>query len=202
MTGPRAPFLGRRVLVGVTGGIAAFKTAALVSQLAQAGAAVWVVMTEPATRFVGPVTFAALSGHPVRTSIFDQSGHPLGAHIELAEQGELLCVAPASADFLARLATGFADDLLSTLALAFDGPAILAPAMNATMWQKASVQRNVAQLGADGYLLLGPQSGWQSCRRDGPGRMLEPAELLAAIGETLAATPPREPPPHRNAPQR
>ncbi len=139
---------GRELIIGVTGGIAAYKTAALVSRLVQAGAGVSVVMTEAATRFVGPTTFAALTGRPVGTSVFDQPEVPLGAHIQLAEKADLLCVAPATANFLAKAAHGIADDLLSTLYLSFAGPVLVAPAMNTVMWNKPSVQRNVQQLRA------------------------------------------------------
>src|SRR6478736_2533004 len=130
---------GREIVVGVTGGIAAYKTAALVSQLVQAGAGVTVVTTASAERFIGPATFAALTGRPVAREIFDEAQFPLGAHIALAERGELLVVAPASADFLAKAAHGLADDLLSTLYLAFRGTVLVAPAMNTAMWEKAAV---------------------------------------------------------------
>ena len=141
---------GREIVVGVTGGVAAFKTAALVSKLVQEGAGVTVVMTAAAQRFVGPATFAALTGRPVVCDTFDERQFPLGAHITLAEQARLLVVAPASADFLAKAAHGLADDLLSTLYLAFSGRVLMAPAMNTAMWEKAAVQRNVAQLRVDG----------------------------------------------------
>jgi len=174
------------ILIGVTGGIAAYKTAALVSSLVQAGHGVSVVMTRAARKFVGPATFRALTGRPVITDQFDPH-HPLGAHIELAEKAELLCIAPASADFLAKAACGLADDLLSTLLLSFNGPVLLAPAMNSAMWEKPTVQRNVNTLQQDGYEFIGPQKGWQSCRRIGMGRMAEPAEIQAAIERLLAA---------------
>jgi phosphopantothenoylcysteine decarboxylase/phosphopantothenate--cysteine ligase len=175
----------REVLIGVSGGIAAFKTAVLVSQLVQSGVAVSVVMTAAATEFVGPATFAALTGRPVAQSIFDDA-HPLGAHITLAERVDLLCVAPATANFLAKAAHGIADDLLSTLYLSFDGPILFAPAMNSQMWEKASVQRNVAQLGRDGVKFVAPESGWLSCRQTGIGRMATPEMILAEIQRNLA----------------
>ena len=128
---------GRELLIGVTGGIAAYKTAALVSQLVQAGAGVTVVMTRSATRLVGPKTFEALTGRPVGTRVFGPGGHP---HIELAEKADLLCVAPATANILAKAACGLADDLLSTLLLSFSGPVLMAPAMNSLMWEKPAVQ--------------------------------------------------------------
>lgn len=178
---------GREIVVGVTGGIAAFKTAALVSQLVQGGAGVTVVMTEAAERFVGAATFAALTGRPVARAIFDEAQYPLGAHITLAERAELLVVAPASADFLAKAALGLADDLLSTLYLAFTGRVLLAPAMNTAMWEKAAVQRNITQLRADGALFVEPGSGWLSCRQVGAGRMAEPETIHGAIHDLLAA---------------
>ncbi|NLF71969.1 MAG: phosphopantothenoylcysteine decarboxylase [Candidatus Anammoximicrobium sp.] len=172
---------GRELIIGVTGGIAAYKTAALVSRLVQAGAGVSVVMTEAATRFVGPTTFQALTGRPVGTSVFDQPGLPLGAHIQLAEKADLLCVAPATANFLAKAAHGIADDLLSTLYLSFAGPVFVAPAMNTAMWNKPSVQRNVQQLRADGVHLLDPTDGWLSCRARGAGRMVDPEVIFEAV---------------------
>lgn len=174
----------RELLVGVTGGIAAYKTAFLVSKLAQFGAGVSVAMTTAAQQFVGSATFAALSGRPVADSIFSES-HPLGAHIELASAAELLCIAPATADFLGKAALGLADDLLSTLYLCFEGPVLMAPAMNRQMWEKASVQRNVEQLKKDGVMIIQPGEGWLSCREVGTGRMAEPLEIQAAIEKTL-----------------
>jgi phosphopantothenoylcysteine decarboxylase len=176
---------GRELLIGVTGGIAAYKTAALVSQLVQLGAGVTVVMTEAAQQFVGAATFAALTGRPVATKIFDEHVYPLGAHIELAEKTQLLCVAPASADMMAKTAHGFADDLLTTLYLAYAGPVLLAPAMNNEMWAKPSVQRNVDQLRSDGVHFIGPEEGWLSCRKQGAGRMAAPEKILAAIQSIL-----------------
>src|SRR2546423_6803526 len=178
---------GREIVVGVTGGIATYKTAALVSQLVQAGAGVTVVTTVASERFVGPATFAALTGRPVARETFDEAQFPLGAHVTLAEQAELLVVAPASADFLAKAAHGLADDLLATLYLAFKGRVLMAPAMNTAMWEKAAVQRNIAQLRADGVQFVEPTSGWLSCRQVGAGRMAEPEAILAAIRDILPA---------------
>ncbi|MBX3432574.1 MAG: phosphopantothenoylcysteine decarboxylase [Pirellulales bacterium] len=169
------------VLLGVTGGIAAYKTAALASDLVQSGVGVSVVMTRAATEFVGPATFRALTGRPVAIESFDPDHWPLGPHIELARQAQVLCVAPATADFLAKAANGLADDLLSTLWLSFTGTAIVAPAMNCEMWAKPAVQRNVAQLRHDGVAIVDPQEGWLSCRERGVGRMADPAEIAAAI---------------------
>ena len=176
----------RELIIGVSGGIAAFKTAALVSSLVQKGHGVSVVMTRSGRKFVGPATFRALTNRPVVTNQFDPH-FPLGAHIELAEKAELLCVAPASADLLAKAACGLADDALSTLLLSFTGPVLLAPAMNTAMWEKRTVQRNVAALRDDGFHFVDPQEGWQSCRRVGMGRMAEPAEIEAAIVRILAS---------------
>ncbi len=175
---------GRELVVGVTGGIAAYKTAILVSGLVQQGANVSVVMTAAAEKFVGKATFEALTGQPVRTGVFDEVGMPLGPHIELAE-AELLCVAPATANFLAQTAQGNANDLLSTLTLAFAGPIVLAPAMNSDMWAKPPVQRNVAQLRDDGVNLVGPEEGWLSCRKKGLGRMAAPETILQRIRQLL-----------------
>lgn len=175
---------GRQLVVGVTGGVACFKSAALVSLLAKAGANVTVVMSPAAEKFVGAATFAALSGQPVVTDIFD-SRFPLGAHIELAEKCDLLCVAPATADFLAKAAHGFADDAISTLYLAFNKPVLMAPAMNSAMWNQPAVQRNVAQLVADGVNMIGPGEGWLACRQVGSGRMSEAEELFEAVRQRL-----------------
>jgi phosphopantothenoylcysteine decarboxylase/phosphopantothenate--cysteine ligase len=172
------------LIIGVTGGIAAFKTAALVSSLVQQGHGVSVVMTRSARKFVGPATFRARTGRPVVSDQFDRH-YPLGAHIELADRAELLCIAPASADLLAKAACGLADDLLSTLLLSFTGPVLFAPAMNAAMWEKRSVQRNIETLRNDGYHFMDPQTGWQSCRRTGMGRMAEPQHIQAAIDSLL-----------------
>lgn len=169
------------LIVGVTGGIAAFKSAVLVSSLVQQGYGVTVVMTQAARRFVGPATFRALTGRAVCSNMFDPQRFPLGVHIELAEKADLMVVAPASANYLAKTACGLADDLLSTLALSFSGPLLLAPAMNSAMWDKPSVQRNIATLRGDGVHFVDPTEGWQSCRRTGKGRMAEPGDIQAAI---------------------
>jgi phosphopantothenoylcysteine decarboxylase len=176
--------MAHELIIGVSGGIAAYKTAALVSSLVQEGHGVSVVMTRAARKFVGAATFRALTGRPVAIDQFDRH-YPLGAHIELADKAGLLCVAPASADLLAKAACGLADDLLSTLLLSFGGAMLLAPAMNSAMWEKPSVQRNIATLRKDGYHFVDPQSGWQSCRRSGMGRMAEPADIQAAIERLL-----------------
>lgn len=170
----------QEIVVGVTGGIAAYKTAALVSDLVQGGLGVTVVMTRSARKFVGPATFRALTGRGVCTDIFDRR-YPLGAHIELARQSQLLCIAPATADLMAKAAHGIADDLLSTLLLSCKGPIVMAPAMNTEMWENQAVQRNLHQLQEDGVTIVGPQEGWLSCRDKGMGRMSEPADIKTAI---------------------
>lgn len=172
------------IIIGVSGGIAAYKTAVLVSSLVQGGHGVTVVMTRAARKFVGAATFRALTGRPVVSQPFD-AHYPLGAHIELADKGDLLCIAPASADQLAKAAIGLADDLLSTLLLSFTGPILFAPAMNTAMWEKSPVQRNIETLRADGHHIIDPQTGWQSCRRSGKGRMAEPADIQAGIERLL-----------------
>ena len=179
-------FAGREIIVGVTAGIAAYKAAALTSLLVQQGAGVTAVLTRNARKFIGEATFAALTGRPVATRGFDPSSHPLGAHIELAARADCIVVAPASADFLARAAQGSADDLLTTLLLCAECPVVFAPAMNAAMWAKPAVQRNVAQVAADGAHIVPPGSGWLSCRQAGVGRMAEPTEIAAAIEAVLA----------------
>lgn len=176
----------REITVGVTGGISAYKTAELVSQLVQTGVHVNVVMTKAAQAFVGATTFAALTGREVARDLFDSPRHPLGAHIALAENSELLCIAPATADFLAKAAGGAADDLLSTLYLAFSGPVVMAPAMNSTMWAQPAVQRNTQQLTGDGVHFVGPDTGWLSCRTEGPGRMADPTAIATEIQRLLA----------------
>lgn len=177
----------RKVIIGVTGGIAAYKTAALVSQLVKADVDVTVVMTHASHHFVGAATLTALSGKRVHTELFDDA-MPLGAHIELARRANLLCVVPASADFMAKAASGLADDLLSTLYLAFTGDVMMCPAMNKEMWAHPAVQRNVKQLIEDGVQMIGPDSGWQSCRVEGTGRMTEPEEIFQAIEKHLTTS--------------
>ena len=170
-----------RVLVGVTGGIAAYKSAELVRQLRARGCEVQVVMSRGAREFIGSATLQALSGRPVREDLWDEAAEAAMGHIELARWAEVVLVAPATAQFMARLAAGFADDLLSTLCLATDAPLVLAPAMNRLMWANAATQANCATLTSRGITLLGPGVGDQACGETGPGRMLEPAELVAAL---------------------
>jgi len=171
----------KRILLGVTGGIAAYKAAELVRLLRQRGIEVQVAMTEAACRFVAPATFQALSGNPVFTDLWDERAAGGMAHIALTRGYDAALIAPASADFLAKLSHGLADDLLSTLCLARACPLLVAPAMNREMWENPATQRNLAQLTRDGVILLGPASGDQACGETGMGRMLEPAELADAL---------------------
>lgn len=178
-----------RALVCVCGGIAAYKSAALVSALVQRGAEVSVAMTRSARRFVGRVTFEALTGRPVATSLWP--GAEDINHLKLSETADVVMVAPATANVIGKLASGIADDLVSTLLLGAACPVMMAPAMNINMWAHPSVQRNVATLRAQGVQLVGPDSGWQACRAVGPGRMSEPEALLEAIQTLLLKAPPR-----------
>jgi phosphopantothenoylcysteine decarboxylase/phosphopantothenate--cysteine ligase len=172
---------GQRVALGVTGGIAAYKAAELTRLLVREGAAVRVAMTRAATHFVTPTTFQALSGNRVCTDLWDASSEHGMAHIDFSRQADVLLVAPATADFLAKAACGIADDLLSTLALARDCPLLVAPAMNRQMWRNPATRRNVAALLGDGVGILGPASGEQACGEIGEGRMLEPAEIVEEL---------------------
>jgi phosphopantothenoylcysteine decarboxylase/phosphopantothenate--cysteine ligase len=181
---------GKRILLGVTGGIAAYKSADLVRRLIEQGAQVQVVMTAAAREFVTPTTFQALSGRTVRTDLWDAQAEAAMGHIELARWAELVLVAPASADFLARLAHGLADDLLSTLCLATEAPIAVAPAMNQLMWRNLATRANVELLTARGIRLIGPGVGDQACGEHGPGRLLEPADIVAQIAPLLAPAGP------------
>ena len=178
---------GKHVLLGVTGGIAAYKSPDLVRRLRERGAEVQVVMTAGAREFVTPLTFQAVSGRAVRSDLWDPAAEAAMGHIELARWADAVLVAPASADFLARLATGRADDLLATLCLATQAPIAVAPAMNHVMWANQATRANVAQLGARGVLILGPAAGDQACGETGEGRMLEPLELAEQLSALLAA---------------
>lgn len=184
---------GREIIVGVSGGIAAYKAAALTSLLVQQGAGVTAVLTRNAKRFVGKATFAALTGRAVATQSFEPAVYPLGAHIELAVRADLVVVAPASADLLAKVAGGAADDLLTTLLLCAECPVVMAPAMNSAMWAKPAVQRNVRQIAADGVRVVQPGTGWLSCRQQGAGRMAEPEEIMTLVRDLLANAPRKQP---------
>jgi phosphopantothenoylcysteine decarboxylase/phosphopantothenate--cysteine ligase len=179
---------GKKILLGVTGGIAAYKCAELVRLLKKAGADVVVAMTEAGARFVTPLTFQALSGNPVAVNAWNPDHGNGMHHIDLTRSADLMLVAPASADFIAKVAQGRADDLLSTLVLARDCPLAVAPAMNRQMWSNPATQRHVAQLRADGIAIWGPAAGEQACGETGEGRMLEAAELLEQV---IAAVTPK-----------
>ena len=170
-----------RVLLGVSGGIAAYKAAELTRRLRDAGAEVRVVLTENAARFVTPLTFQALSGQPVRTGLWDEAAEAAMGHIELARWAQRILIVPASADLIARLAHGFADDLLTTLCLASAAPVAIAPAMNQQMWAHPATQDNIATLGARGVVVLGPAAGSQACGEFGPGRLLEADAIIAEV---------------------
>lgn len=178
--------LNQRLLLGVTGGIAAYKVAELARLLQRNNVEVQVAMTEAGTRFVTPATFQALTGKPVVTDLWDASFANNMAHIELSRGVDAILIAPASADFMAKLAHGLADDLLTTACLARNCPLMVAPAMNREMWDNPATQRNLATLRADGIAVLGPAAGDQACGEVGMGRMLEPEELLQGVLAFLA----------------
>jgi phosphopantothenoylcysteine decarboxylase/phosphopantothenate--cysteine ligase len=179
---------GRRVLVGISGGIAVYKVCTLVSRLAQAGAEVTVCMTEPATRFVTPLTFQALSGRPVYTSPWQHTEAHDPQHIALADRTDVAVIAPCTMDFLAQLAFGRANNVVSLILSAIDRrktPVLLAPSMNAVMWDQPATQRNLRQVLDDGFGLIEPGIGWQACRHDGRGRMAEPGEIARAVADAM-----------------
>ncbi len=179
----------RRILLGVTGGIAAYKAAELTRLMVKSGAEVQVVMTRAATNFVGELSFQALSGRPVRVDLFDAAHEAAMGHIELARWADLVMVAPASADFLARLAQGRADDLLTTLCLATSAPLAVAPAMNRQMWANAATQANLGVISDRGVHCWGPAEGDQACGETGLGRLLEPARLMEQLEALLCQGP-------------
>jgi phosphopantothenoylcysteine decarboxylase / phosphopantothenate---cysteine ligase len=181
---------GRRVIVGLSGGIACYKVANVVSALAQAGAEVTVAMTDAATRFVTPLTFQSLSGRPVYTNQWEHIESSDPQHISLARAADLMLIAPCTMDMMAKLAAGRTDDVVSLIASAIDlgkQPILLAPSMNEVMWNQPSTRRNLAQVQKDGFEILQPEKGWQACRTVGVGRMAEPETLLAAVRQELKA---------------
>ncbi|MGQ0836925.1 MAG: bifunctional phosphopantothenoylcysteine decarboxylase/phosphopantothenate--cysteine ligase CoaBC [Gammaproteobacteria bacterium] len=181
---------GKRILLGVTGGIAAYKSPDLVRRLRERGAEVQVVMTAAAREFVTPMTFQAVSGREVRTDLWDTAAEAAMGHIELARWADAVLIAPATASFIARLSTGLADDLLTTLCLATEVPITIAPAMNWLMWANAATRANVETLRARGVAIFGPGEGDQACGEVGAGRMLEPVELADLLGAQVTATGP------------
>ena len=183
-----------RILLIIGGGVAAYKSLELIRRLRDRGASVSVVMTAAAQEFVTPLSAATLSGQPARDALFNLTEESLIGHIELSRSADLLVVAPATANLLARMAAGLADDLATTVLLATDKRTLVAPAMNVRMWTHAATQRNVARLKADGVLFVGPNSGAMACGEFGPGRMSEPEEIVAAIEKAMAGdTKPPEP---------
>ena len=185
-TAPIPPLKAREIIVGVCGGIAAYKVADLVSKLVQAGAGVTVCMTPEAQKFVTPLTFEALSGRPVRTGTFDlvESSDP--QHISLTERADLMIVAPATNNIIAKVAHGLTDDLISLMICAAACPVVFAPAMNNRMWAHPIAQENVAKLKSLKYRFIGPEDGWLACRNVGPGRMSETSNILAEVQSILA----------------
>ena len=183
----------KHLVLGITGGIAAYKAAELTRLLVKNGVSVQVVMTDAAGHFITPVTMQALSGRAVHSKMWDASIPNGMPHIELSREADVILVAPASADFMAKLANGQADDLLSTLCLARDCPLLIAPAMNKQMWESPATQRNVAQLSKDGVMILGPDAGEQACGEVGMGRMLEPEVLFNELLRQLNAQIPERP---------
>ncbi len=176
----------REILLGVSGGVAAYKAADLCSRLVQLGAKVTVIMTESSHQFIGATTFEALTGRPVYSHAFQAQEHFQGEHIGLARRACLVVIAPATAQTIARLAHGMADDLLSTTVLVTTAPVIVAPAMNCDMWGKPAVQRNVTQLVSDGFQIVGPEEGWLSCGQVGAGRMADPKVIVQEMERVLA----------------
>jgi phosphopantothenoylcysteine decarboxylase/phosphopantothenate--cysteine ligase len=181
---PQPLLKGREVIVAVCGGIAAYKVADVVSRLVQLGAGVSVVMTADATKFVTPLTFEALSGRQVRTSTFETSDPQ---HIGLTERADLMLVAPATANVLAKVAHGLCDDLVSLMVNASACPVVFAPAMNNRMWDNPITRENVAKLQGHGYRMIGPEPGWLACRNVGTGRMSEPAKIIEEVTGMLSA---------------
>jgi phosphopantothenoylcysteine decarboxylase/phosphopantothenate--cysteine ligase len=179
---------GRQIVVAVCGGIAAYKSAEIVSTLVQSGATVTVAMTAEAQKFVAPLTFEALSGRPVRSGTFDLVDSSDPQHITLTEQADLMLVAPATANLIAKVACGLSDDLVSLMIAAAACPVIFAPAMNNRMWENPIAKQNVAKLRELGYRFIGPDSGWLACRNNGPGRMSEPEDIIAEVTTFLATT--------------
>jgi len=182
---------GYEVLVAVTGGIAAYKVGTVVSRLVQAGCGVTVAMTRSARRFVGVTTFQALTGRKVYTSLWQAEGHYDPQHISLTERADLVLIAPATANIIGKIASGIADDLVSTLVVAASCPVMLAPAMNARMWANPIVQENVQKLKKFGYIFLEPGVGWLACGVVGPGRMAEPEVILQHVREFLLKRKPK-----------
>ena len=187
----KSQFEGYELLVCVSGGIAAYKTASLVSALVQKKSGVSVAMTANATKLIGAATFRALTGRVVYSDMWQQELSADIEHICLTDRADLVVVAPATANMLAKMAAGIADDLVSTTLLSVEGPILLAPAMNVRMWSNQATQQNVATLKQRGHILVGPESGWQACGKVGMGRMAEPMDILGAIEKILSQRKPK-----------
>lgn len=185
MSDPAPKLKGRELIVGVCGGIAAYKVADLVSKLVQAGAGVTVAMTEEAQRFVAPLTFQALSGRPVRAGIFDLTDSSDPQHISLTQAADLMLVAPATGHTIAKIAAGLSDDIVSLMVSAAVCPVVFAPAMNQRMWANPIAQQNVAKLSELGYRFIGPEPGWLACRNVGVGRLSDPETIVSEISRML-----------------
>jgi phosphopantothenoylcysteine decarboxylase len=179
------PLKGKEIIVGVCGSISAYKVADVVSKLVQQGAGVTVVMTAAATKFVTPLTFEALSGRPVHTSMFDTADTGDQQHIKLTERADLMLVAPATTNTIAKVAHGLTDDLISLMICAAACPVVFVPAMNSRMWDHPIAQENFAKLGQLGYRFIGPEQGWLACRNVGTGRLSEPDKIVAEVVRML-----------------
>ena len=182
---------GRRICLGVTGCIAAYKSAEIASRLVQAGAEVTVVMTESATHLVGPITFEALTGRPVYAQMWESHAPFAMEHIAVADWAEVVLVAPATGNIIGKAASGIADDLLSTVIMTVDVPVMFAPAMNTRMWKNPIVQANVERLRKAGYHFVEPEEGNLACGAVGVGRLADPQRIIAALAELLHVTPPK-----------
>jgi phosphopantothenoylcysteine decarboxylase/phosphopantothenate--cysteine ligase len=189
---PGRDLAGYEVTVAVGGGIAAYKVCTVVSRLVQRGCGVSVAMTQAGMQFVGPLTFQALTARQVFTTMWQTEGYYDPQHLRLTEQADLFLVAPATADLIGKFANGIADDLVTTLMIGRDCPALLAAAMNTRMWENPIVQRNVRTLRELGYAFVDPEEGWLACRTIGRGRMAEPETILAAVEKALKERPPRK----------
>jgi phosphopantothenoylcysteine decarboxylase len=182
------PLKDREIIVGVCGGIAAYKVADVVSKLVQSGAGVSVVMTDEAQKFITPLTFQALSGRVVRTSTFDLTDSSDPQHIALTERADLMLIAPATSNIIAKIAHGLCDDQVSLMVAAAACPVLFAPAMNNRMWENPIAQENVAKLTKLGYRFLGPESGWLACRNVGPGRLSDPQKIVDEVMQIILPT--------------
>ncbi|UCE59572.1 MAG: bifunctional phosphopantothenoylcysteine decarboxylase/phosphopantothenate--cysteine ligase CoaBC [Phycisphaerales bacterium] len=190
-TSSQADLAGYEILIAVCGGIAAYKVCQVVSHLAQRGCGVTVAMTKAARKFVGPVTFQALTGRKVLTSLWSSADPGDVQHIRRTEEADAVLIAPATANIIGKMAGGIADDLVSTLVISAASPIVLAPAMNERMWASPAVAENIAKLKERGCLVVGPNEGWLACRGVGPGRMSEPDEIIEALVHLIGSGQPK-----------